>query len=450
MLNEFIRLNYNKSFTEKAKHSRDKKVIRFTKDTLGWGYITYSMPGDEKSLNGQKSFRTYQSFFSNIDDPLAVYFTPNTFCSRYKRQFDKLRWLNSFFIDIDDNEISILDINDRLTDAGLPYPTLINKTPGGWHLFWVFDERIPATPKAKWLYNYIQKHMAIELGADTVAVGAERIIRIPRNIQYFDKENTIPFSVFVDWLHINIEAPEERQGKYIRIDNKNIFDSEPVKKLLEGVEHGYTNIACFCLAVCYKNIGYTFDEVLNELVAWNKRNEKPLLYKELLKTVKSAYKKDYAIPVSKIKEITGMKLPQSFFWYKHKKDRKDRERNHYEEWIADIVNFLRNNNYKWEGSQRELAELINAPIRSLKEALKRLREGKIKSNINIKVEGKGRGAKTILELVIPKAIHINKHKIAFYKNLYMTKERITKMNKAIGIDANNDFTFTVARNKGSP
>lgn len=63
------------------------------------------------------------------------------------------------------------------------------RTPGGGIHAWWFLKPVRATVKAVRLYTALQSSLAAELGADTAAVGAERLWRLPTaaNVIYSSK-----------------------------------------------------------------------------------------------------------------------------------------------------------------------------------------------------------------------------------------------------------------------
>jgi hypothetical protein len=442
-LNNFLRLIFRDSFTEIPKrYAENNSVVDM--NTLGWSHIGFVSEPRSKEVKFSNAVRTFKSFDYYKDDELAVYFTPNTFSSRKHRDSKHLRWINCIAIDIDDPTLNVIDILFNVSDAELPEPTAINKTPKGFHVYWVLDERVPATDKAKYLVDLINNGIMKSMGADPNAVGCTRLFRIPKDLYFLKIENTYSLKEFQTWYHKKISKPGDKKNTDNLIKNKRtgLLNSEAVQTLLQGVEEGNRNTALYCLAKVYKAENMSMDEAINELVKWNSSNDEPLSYKEVLKTIKSAYKTDYAVPTKKITELTGIEFNAYNFWYKHKKARKDRIRNHYEEWAEDITEYLSANGGEFEGSQKELAKALNAPVRSIKEVLKMIRNGEMKSNIHISVDGKGRGARTILKLVVAEPININKgKKKIFHDRVIEDKCTINKHRKVVG---------ATSYNKGSP
>lgn len=430
----FIRLLFKKSFTEVPKRVSEAKTIE--KDTYGWSHIGYSR-NKENFVDGP-AVRTFSSYFYRIDEPFAepfeLYYTPNTFSSRLYRDNKRLRWLNAIVIDIDNKEIDVLDILWNVAEIGLPGATAINRTPNGWHVYWVFDERVPASDKAKTLVNMITRKIVGKLGADYNAIGCERYFRVPTNLYYFMEENTYSLQLFKDWFNEEKEDENAVNTNRLRVIKRGLLRSEPIKILMRGVEKGYRNKTLYSLAKVYQHEGYLIEVAIDELNEWNNRNTSPLGYAELIRTIKSAYGNNFSIPTKWISVLTGMNFTAYSLWYKHRKERCDRVRSHYIEWADDLLNLLNENEGYFEGSQKQLAAALNAPLRSIKQVLKLIKEGIIKSNIEISIVGKGRRARTILKLIIPKPININNYRSQKYygplrRNGY---SKVGKLSKVIG------------------
>lgn len=237
--------------------------------------------------------------FEKKVDSGAVYFTPNTFYSQRKKVADALRWLNAVFVDIDDPYLCSLDVRERSWEVGLPQPTLIVKTPGGLQVFWKI-QRVRATAKAVKLYTAILRAVAEVLAGDLKAATPEHLMRLPRCVLEFAPRE-YPFYVFCDWYRQEYLSGEvlrsgEKEPVFIGSD---ILEHPAVRALREGVEKGKRDNTAFTLALCYKVAGYSREETLRELLAWNRKNRPPLSASQVTAKVRSAYKPKYRGPSSK-------------------------------------------------------------------------------------------------------------------------------------------------------
>lgn len=349
------------------------------------------------------------SSFDNLYKMLDIYkdgikfWTPNTFYT-YRRERKALRWLNSFFIDIDvkDNPgLTLIDVQERITLAGLPPATLIVKSPSkGFHVYWFLSTPARATMKTVKLFEVITSCMAQEMGADIKAVGAERYMRLPNqsNILLYEEENTYAFDTFKDWREVNsLDDVKPVYNNNIKVLPKGILSHPAVKELLKGVDKGIRDNTAFTLALALRSEGYTQDQAFNVLESWNEKNTPPLSLFDLYSKIKSAYSGKYRGPSAKwITTLSGIDFEYKII--SQKIPRNERKRVHIEEWEQDILAFLDGQDGSWFGSQSELATALNAPLRSVKQALKYLVS---KTKISLQVEGKGRSAKTYINLIVP-------------------------------------------------
>jgi len=236
--------------------------------------------------------RTFQTLGKKLGAG-ATYFTPNTFCNRRGKSGDRLRWLNSLYVDLDDPELCTLDVLDRCAEAGLPTPTVIAKTPHGLHCFWKI-KRVRATKRAVRWYTALLRSVARAADGDPNAATPERFMRIPRRCLYF---NPVEYELQDFLACLDNERLEEgslpASGRVITGD---ILDHPSVRFLLQGVEEGKRDNTAFTLALTYKAAGYTKHQALEALTAWNLRNRPPLSVGQLRAKVRSAYQPRYRGP----------------------------------------------------------------------------------------------------------------------------------------------------------
>jgi len=414
----FFETLFKDSFTRQAK-TGTMKTRTESPNTLGWSHVVYAK--HKKPYKGV-GMRTFNTFYQYIVDDEARYFTMNTFSSNHKRDRRRLRWLNGFNVDFDnDPELhSVEDVKKRCASVGLPDPTAINQTPRGWHVYWFFSSRVPATPTMKTLYMMINRRIVEKLNADKNHVGAERIIRIPHELDYFNDSCTSHFKWFIRWMHVNYPDTDTKSEQYkkrkalkskvITVSRGNFTFRQPaMRMLLKGIKQSEKgglgrNTACYCLAKVYRHEGFSQTETLLALSDWNERNYEAMEHDELKTTIASAYRDSLPVPSKKIRFLTGLDFYLTRGWYKHKKERAERARDkngriHYDEWLSDLITYLTENDKQIQGSQKALAESLNIPLSSFKELLKLIREGQIGADIHITVEGRGCHSKTTIRLL---------------------------------------------------
>lgn len=339
----------------------------------------------------QKPARTYETLRKKL--PQVVYFTPNVFFSRKSKDKNSLRWINAFFVDIDDPAMSILDLFDVVRDAGLPEPSLINKTTHGWHVFWKI-QRVRATIKALRLYETLQKKIVAALGADPRAASAEHFMRIPYAIEYLAKSEYI-MQDFVDWLDIN--EPTWRSEKYpgaVVTSGRDLMNHPAIQELLQGVEEGRRNNTCFTLALAMMSAGFTQDQTLRELTAWNFQNQPSLPYSQIRASVRSAFSGKYHAPsANAISELSGIEFHHRVIRRGSASDDGSRKRDHYISMAETREKFLvwlsgQGGQVTTQHSQSEIACELNLKRRSLCLVLKQLRAEGV---LSVEVHRLGRG-----------------------------------------------------------
>ncbi|MDD9309731.1 primase C-terminal domain-containing protein [Cytobacillus firmus] len=386
---------YRELFQEQLTEA-PKKMLQKTQDGYdterGWVFVT-------NDFVTTKAVRTYQTLFAISNK--HTYFTPNTFYRNDKRNAGTLRWLNAFVIDIDvkngQNEgLGLPDLLDRIESAGLPLPSMVVKTPsGGYHTYFYLDTPKRALPKVVNLFEMIQQQIAKEIGGDIQAVGAERWFRIPAqsNIVY-RSETRVSFSDLCDWFSIQTEFEAEEQKRF-SIQENGLLSHPAIIRIENGVSKGQRDNACYTLALAYKASGLTVQEAEQRLLMVNDNNEPPLTRIEVKRKVKSAYKASSPKGPSAfwIRELSG--LPFTYRPMEGAKPREERKYSHIDEWKEDVLTYLKKHEGAIIGSQRALAEEMGIPYSSFKEVIALLIN---ENRITKLVEGKGRAAKTILNL----------------------------------------------------
>ncbi|MBJ8353610.1 hypothetical protein CON01_24675 [Bacillus thuringiensis] len=394
---------FQNQFTEVAKRQGDKQVNGYDNDH-GFTFLS-------NNCEDFKAVRTYKTLFAMTQD--TTYYTPNTFYRNDKRNKASLRWLNAMVIDIDakgGNEenkgLTVPDVLDRVECAGLPEPSLIVKTPsGGFHVYFYFAVAKRAYTKTIEFYERIQREIIASIGGDPVAVGAERYFRVvtDQNTVY-ESNNRIDFQELIDWM---IMQQEDRSFfKKVTVGQCDLLSHPAILKLLQGVEEGKRDNTCYTLALTFKASGYAKEEAENKLREWNAKLEKPLTVLKVKQKVRSAFQGTKKGPAAcYIRELSGMAF--SYRPFEGKKEREDRQYSHMEEWETDILAYLEQQKGELSGSQRKLAKDMGVPFSSFKIVIGRLQAS---GHINLTVEGKGRGAKTTLELVAQEQIEVEQER----------------------------------------
>lgn len=352
--------------------------------------------------------RTYASLEKKLAAG-AVYFTPNSFFARHRKTKDALRWLNVLFVDIDDPGMTVPDVLDRCAEEGLPLPTLANKTPNGLHVYWKLvnempwsSKRVRATRKALNLYSALLRRVAAALDGDQAASTAERFLRIPNRLVYYNKvEYTL--QDFCDWRDINSEvaAPEPREAG--SLVTAGILDHPAVKRLLDGVEKGRRDNTAFTLALAFKVAGYSQEQALDELISWNFRNRPPLPFAQLRGKVRSAYQDKYRAPSAYwITQLSGVPFKYQVITKRGEDMAKKRPHGRPDLKPAareKLLALLRENGGRIETrNQKELGKLVGVSTTTVRRVVAGLKDEGLMT-VETKRLGKGRGAVTTYSLI---------------------------------------------------
>lgn len=396
---------YRDQLTNKKKKQSEKQQTGYN-NRLGWVFVSKDFTKETT-----KAVRTYGSLFNVSKD--YTYFTPNTFYRNDLRRLSTLRWINAMSVDIDakngENEgMTLPDVQELITEAGLPMPSLIVQTPSkGFHVHWFLEQSKRASDKLNAHYSRIQTYIAEMLKGDVNAIGPERLFRLPTEENtVFHSQERVSFDSLCEWFQLVQEQDQKDVHTYKKGFCKGyetLLQHPAIQKILEGVHEGQRDTACYTLALAYKAAGY--DEKIAEtyLHNWNQKNTPQMRQIEVKRKVKSAYRGRFHAPsAKKIRELSGMLF--SYVIWEEAKPREERTYSHIQEWEGDVLAFIRAQGGRVSGSQRDLAEQITSsvnadkkiPYATFKKVIARLEE---QETLSKKVSGKGRGASTELCII---------------------------------------------------
>ncbi|WP_243292840.1 primase C-terminal domain-containing protein [Bacillus sp. FJAT-47783] len=388
---------FQDQLTEAPKKQKDKQQSGYNSH-LGWVFVC------DRFNEKPKAIRTYRSLYSMAS--YTTYFTPNTFYRNDRREASALRWINAMSVDIDvkngqNDHLTLPELLDRITEAGLETPSLIVKTPsGGFHGHWLFESPKRAFESVIKHFERIQRLIASAIQGDVQAVGAERWFRMPteQNI-VFQSETRISFDSLCDWYSIQMEEREEER-KAVCVNASSVLSHPAIQKLLNGVEEGQRDNTCYTLALAFKAAGYDKTATERKLQEWNAKNAPAMRQIDIKRKVRSAFKPGAPVAPSSywIRTLSGMAF--TYQVWEEAKPRHERKYSHLSEWEEDILAYIRQRKGgKVTCSQRELCEEIRSSANrkqkisysTLKRAISNLTEA---GKLTKEVIGKGRGAVT--------------------------------------------------------
>ncbi|HDH6142879.1 TPA: primase C-terminal domain-containing protein [Staphylococcus aureus] len=290
------------------------------------------------------------------------------------RTKDNVKQINTFVLDIDQdieyNEL-VQSLASSHINEGTEMPNIYVKTPRGWHLYFVLDTPFYAKGIEKKAIKVAEKVHSSLAHAITKYLPVDNqcvftgYFRLPTedNIQLFTNQYCSK-AYMVRWSKEYSEKNNLNQNVlYKSVSNGQELTPEWVDYLLKEADVttvGYgvgRNNTMFSIALYYYSKNIDIEVAENNLITFNQRLDKPLSNREVEKVVKSAYSGRYAgamrervenlLEVFSDGQITYSNSGVSIngFW-KHKKERKDRVRSHFDERKDDLESYLKEHTSK--------------------------------------------------------------------------------------------------------
>jgi len=135
----------------------------------------------------------------------GTFFTVNGFPSTGKAEEANLVSLNASYVDFDidpkkyptqeDRDSIIQEAIMRGVEAGIPTPTVINRTWKGVHLIWLYPEKLSPTPENVAWWRNVQKRLVHFYNGDRNCTDPTRVLRVPYTLHL--KNPKEPFEVYV-------------------------------------------------------------------------------------------------------------------------------------------------------------------------------------------------------------------------------------------------------------
>lgn len=182
----------------------------------------------------------------------GIFFTVNGFPSTGKADQSQLLSLNGNYVDFDVDINLSQEEKDRLIqeslmfgiEAGVPLPTVINRTKKGAHFIWLYAEVLKPTTEniAKW--RNVQKRIVHCFNGDKNPIDPSRVLRVPYSMHLKDPDNPFEIKVvsYQPEAKCTLEELDIAVPKYS--DEETESDKTPVMELLlkgvpigEGLRH---------------------------------------------------------------------------------------------------------------------------------------------------------------------------------------------------------------------
>ncbi|EAG9355052.1 plasmid replication protein [Listeria monocytogenes] len=344
---------------------------------------------------------------------------------------DNLQQINTYVIDVDTNKVDVAALIMASMKILNQTPTFILKTNQGFQLYFVLENPVFISNANNFKSLRVAKRIATNLkhAFAEVLPGVDRgcndfgFFRAPstENIIFENLANQISYTDLITWSKVYTQKHNRPGLKIVRerASFSVATDQEWFQKLVQltnirGRKGQYgRNNAAFTIALACFSSGKTYEEAYDFLDEFNTNLQYPVAQKEIERVLKSAFSGKYKgasleyiqgilenyQTENEIKHSTAFifKKTGNRVFRKHRKARENRTYSHFEEWEADLEEYLQINILSGqtfvEKTQRELAEETKIPLATLKKILKHSKR------IISKVEGRGRTARTLISTV---------------------------------------------------
>lgn len=176
----------------------------------------------------------------------GTFFTVNGFPATGKADESQLLSLNSNYVDFDvevrlSQEEKERLINETLMsglEAGVPTPTIINRTQKGAHLIWLYPETLKPTPENILKWRNVQNRLVHCFHGDKNPVDPSRVLRLPYTLHLKDPNNPFEIKVvsYKPEARCTLEELDATVPKYS--DNEVNTKTPAIELLLKGVPIG--------------------------------------------------------------------------------------------------------------------------------------------------------------------------------------------------------------------
>lgn len=338
---------------------------------------------DDRFKHKDRIIKVYRDFShfkmcTSMDDikkymQWASHFVPNTFYKWNDRSKENLRCIRWMTFDFElrksnGKRFTPVEVYEIFQQSIGVSPTFVvdSSTSGNYHVY-IEHSSLNGSLASVYLWERVQKKIQQVIGTDEGANGANHNFAIPQKNIYFFGRNTTDFNILKEWYLGKVS--EERTGldfsskgsKVSSITEKYIWSCEAVLKLLEADFDGSRNEAGFTIALLFYAMGRTKQEAEDFLYGeWFPKvtrfpSNKPYRETELKASIRSAYSCDYAGPSREyIEALTGCEFPYKIYKNAYVRSKKHNKNEN----VQAIINFFRERDNKWIGTQKDLIQSI--------------------------------------------------------------------------------------------
>nr|WP_199201705.1 primase C-terminal domain-containing protein [Listeria ivanovii]QPL19438.1 plasmid replication protein [Listeria ivanovii]UCK61573.1 plasmid replication protein [Listeria ivanovii] len=352
---------------------------------------------------------------------------------------ENLQQINTYVIDIDTQQVDVAKMVMVSMKILNKTPTFILKTNKGFQLYFVLENPVfisnannfKSLRVAKRIATNLKHAFAEEISSVDRGCNDFGFFRAPntQNIVFENLANQIKYTDLISWSKTYSQKANrpglklvQKSESFALATSQEWFQQLVKLTNIRGRKGQFgRNNAVFTIALACYSSEKSYEEAYNLLDEFNTNLQDSLSIREIERVLNSAYSGKYkGANLEYIQGLletynspTEMKHSTAFIFEKqgnrafrkHRKARNARQYSHFEEWEADLEDYLQKSILPGqtfvEKSQRALAEETNIPFATLKKLLKQSKR------IISRVEGKGRTARTLLStvsLVVEQAI----------------------------------------------
>ena len=246
-----------------------------------------------------------------IHQDKEIFIQQHTKGNKQDRTSKNSKSIKHLFFDIDDTqnlELVLLNIKSN----GLPKPSLVVSSGGGFHVYYQLKERTYKN------ISPILKNLALKIGADTKVIDRARILRLEssyNNKSKYNKplvevvyKNNISYDLNIfekiaDTTAKNIkksdiptstgvEPKDTRKSKHTKGINTDMYC---VNEMLKGVGQGQRNFALGRITKKLQQLGYQKHKAKIIILSWNNDNKPPERKEKLINDFNMYWSKDYKL-----------------------------------------------------------------------------------------------------------------------------------------------------------
>lgn len=357
--------------------------------------------------------------------PTLSHFTPNVYRTytykdrqkNYVAGFEErhLKQINTFVVDIDTTKHSLPQMLLACLDHSIGIPTCIVASDRGYQLYFSLNEPLFISNDQHFKTLSIAKRIARNIKHSLQIIDADQycndfgFFRLPTatNVVHVQLDQTYSLQQLIDW---SMRYDDDLQQTMHMPKNAH-KTSHTTSAWFEALVHANHIKGCkgqlgrnntiFTLALACFADDWDQTRTYDFLDELNSRFANPLPHKMVQTIIQSAYSGKYSGPsTTYIYALLDEYIPNHTIrvasttntWYKHKKTRTERTRSHYNEWEADVEQYITSKltdaePFIWH-TQKQLCEALQMPQSTLNVLIKQ------STAIMKKVTGKGRNAKT--------------------------------------------------------